>query len=366
MKHIRSGRAILLLVSLALAVALAAAAAAPPVLLQHRGIQDPAYQTTAYFLLVPEGGRLDGSVSFLPAPSLARTTVIAARNVADTRGVYLLTGEATYTYGTGPVWEMFLNSPSFQGTYNGMHVAPPAAAADYLRQSVLPVLRRQHPDYAIHDIRPDSEAAEQVRRLDAASPHGQAILQVGGRYQYDAIRFRGRCTVGGQAVEADGSLILTCLMQSSDGMNTSYLWGVTGLSILYAEAGRLAALTPLLRSVARSVRMNPAWYTRMQSHRYRLWQKALDAQAEIGEIITRNNERLRDRDRIYAGFSEYLRGTDVYRDPHSGNYFELESGRDHVWFNRNGDVIYSDNPNYSPNTDPRFNTQDWSEGRRAR
>jgi len=364
MKHIGSDRAVLLVVGLVLTGGLAAEAGAPPVLLQHRGIQDPAYQTTAYFLLVPEGWRLDGTVSYLPAPSLARTTVISTHNVADTRGLSLLIGEATYTYGAGPVWEMFLSSPSFQGTYNGMHVAPPAAAADYLRQSVLPVLQRKYPDYAIHDLRSDPETAEQVRRLDTASPHGQAIAQVGGRFQHDAVRFRGRCTVGGQAVEADGSLILTCLTQSSDGMNISYLWGVTGLSILYAEKGRLAELTPLLRSVARSVRINPNWYSRSQSHRYRLWQKVLDAQAEVGEIIARNNERLRDRDRIYAGFSEYLRGTDVYCDPHSGNYYELESGRDHVWFNRSGDVIYSDNPNYSPNTDPRFNNQDWAEGRR--
>ncbi len=32
--------------------------------------------------------------------------------------------------------------------------------------------------------------------------------------------------------------------------------------------------------------------------------------------------------------------------------------------NRGGDVICRDNPNYSPNADPRFNNQDWAECRR--
>ncbi len=86
MKHSCTGRTVFLSVSLVLAGGIATAAGAPPVLLQHRGVQDPAYQTTAYSLLVPKAWRLDGSVSCLPAPSLARTMVIAIRITTDNRG----------------------------------------------------------------------------------------------------------------------------------------------------------------------------------------------------------------------------------------------------------------------------------------
>ena len=338
---------------------------AGPQLLQRKGIMDPQYNLPAYFLMAPEGWKVGGTISYSPAPTLAKTVIIQLDNAARTRGFSILLGESMYTYGWGPIWQMYLNSPGFNGTYNGMQVMVPLSAAEYAQQVLLPFLQQQQPDLVFYDFRTDQAAIKAAEQRDAQSPHVIAILQTGGRMEYDAILFKFRHSEKGHSLEGQSALKISRAISNQGNGNMSVIWGMESLLNLYAEKGALDAAGPQLIGLLRTIKMNPEWYVRMQNQRYRLWNKAMTAQAEVSDVVTRNIA-----DRSGGGsrdsFSEYIRGSETYKNPHTGETIELEGGHEQVWFNRNGDIMYSDDVNYSPNTDPRFNNQSWSEGRQGR
>ncbi len=357
---------IALLLPFVFALVIAAAQGAAPTILRRKGITDANFNETAYFILIPEGWKIKGSVSYSPPPHLSKNEVFQVDNATETRGCAVIKGETSYTYGTGPVWQMMMNNPSFDGSYNGLRVMPPMPAADFLQQMVLAQLRQQLPDLELTEIRPDIEAINTARENGENTPHGQAVIQSGGRWEYDAVQFKGRYSEKGKPFDMFGAVLLTRIVSSTDGMNMNINWGLTTLFSLYAERGQLEEAAPLLVTILKSIRLNPTWYVKSQNYRYRVWQQARDAQAEISSILERNNQALRKSDGERDGFSEYIRGTEVYKNPETGDSYEVDSGYDHVWFNKSGDVIFSDSPNYTPNTDPRFNGQNWSEGRKNR
>ncbi len=335
---------------------------AAPTVLRRKGITDTNFNETAYFVLVPDGWKIKGSVSYSPPPNLSKTEVLQVDNATETRGVAVIRGETSYTYGTGPVWQMMMNNPAFDGTYNGLRVLPPMPAADFVEQMVLPQLQQQLPDLALTEIKPDIAAINAARKNGENTLHGQAVIQSGGRWEYDAVQFKGRYSEKGVSFDLFGGLLLTRVINSIDGMSMNINWGLTTLFTLYTERGQIEEAAPLLVTILKSIRLNPGWYVKSQNYRYRVWQQARDAQAEISSILERNNRAIRSSDGERDGFSEYIRGTEVYKNPETGDSYEVGSSYDHVWFNKSGDVIFSDSPSYTPNTDPRFNSQNWSEG----
>lgn len=339
---------------------------ATPSVLRRKGITDANFNETAYFVLVPEDWKIKGSVSYSPPPHLSKTEVIQVDNATETRGCAVIKGETSFAYGTGPVWQMMMNNPAFDGTYNGLRVLPPMPAADFLQQMFLPQLQQQLPDLELTEIKPDGEAMNSARKNGENTPHGQAVIQSGGRWEYDAVQFKGRYSEKGKPFDLFGGLLLTRVITSSDGMTMNINWGLTTFFSIYAERGQLEKAAPLLVTILKSIRLNPAWYVKSQNYRYRVWQQARDAQAEISSILESNHRAIRRSGGERDGFSEYIRGTEVYKNPATGDSYEVDSSYDHVWFNKSGDAIFSDSPNYTPNTDPRFNSQDWSEGEKNR
>lgn len=344
----------------------AALAAGGPVHLKRTPVPDPNYGLDAHYFLIPAGWALESKISYNPAPSLSLSSVVHIHDKAGITGVLMLGGESAYTWGSGPVWEMYLNSGTSDGTYNGLRIKAPQPPEEYLRQVCLPTFRQLYPNFSLTESRPDPRTAEIYRISQNRSGMAESMAAAGVRMDYQAVFYKGTDLRNGQPVEAEGTLLLTYVYSSSDGMNSSCIWGLTSLRMYFAKQGQLQTTLPLLQSVVRSGRPNPQWYVRMSNHRNQVWKIARDAQAEVGRIIDEMNASLRDRDRIYEGFSEYIRGTSVYQDPTSGRFYELESGHNQVWFGSGGDVIYTDDFNYSPNTDPRYNHQSWSEGRSHR
>jgi hypothetical protein len=353
--------------SLFLAMMLAGlAAASGPVHLKRVAVVDPAYGLDAHFFLIPADWTMESQISYNPAPSLSLNSVVHIHDRPGLTGVLMLGGESAYAWGSGPVWDMFVNGGAGNGMYQGRRVLAPLSPEEYLRQICLPTFQRLYPGFRLIEVRPDPQTVALYQLSQRALGLQTAMAGAGVRMEYQAVAFKGSDRRGGQPVEMEGTLLLTYGYASGDGVNTSCTWGLTALRLYYAGQGRLVSTLPLLRSIVRNGRINPRWYIRMQNHRLQVWQIARDAQAEVGRMLERMNESVRDRDRIYAGFSEYIRGTSVYQNPENGNYYELENGYNKVWFGSGGDVIYTDNDNYSPNTDPRFNNQSWAEGRPSR
>ncbi|HMG15625.1 MAG TPA: hypothetical protein VK590_09270 [Saprospiraceae bacterium] len=57
----------------------------------------------------------------------------------------------------------------------------------------------------------------------------------------------------------------------------------------------------------------------------------------------------RSEDRVYEGYSDYMRGYQNYTDPNSGDVYKLSSGYNNAWTDNNGSVVLSNDAGYDPN-----------------
>ena len=107
------------------------------------------------------------------------------------------------------------------------------------------------------------------------------------------------------------------------------------------SAWKRSLLTPLLKAIARSARPNYDWYIAVETHRYQVWNIAVEAQRAWDDYIAYQNERIAQYDEIYAGFSHYLRGTDVKQNPFTGEMWELPDLYRHIWFSTDGRLLFT-------------------------
>ena len=58
----------------------------------------------------------------------------------------------------------------------------------------------------------------------------------------------------------------------------------------------------------------------------------------------------RGQDQSAAGYSQYLRGTETYQNPTTGEKVDLDSKYGNAWTNSNGEYLLSDQAGFDPNT----------------
>ncbi len=66
-------------------------------------------------------------------------------------------------------------------------------------------------------------------------------------------------------------------------------------------------------------------------------------------------------DRGQQQFNNYLRDEETVTNPYDGQQYQVESGADQYWMNRDGQSIQSNDAFYNPNADNEFNYQEWME-----
>ena len=66
-------------------------------------------------------------------------------------------------------------------------------------------------------------------------------------------------------------------------------------------------------------------------------------------------------DRGQQQFNNYLRDEETVTNPYDGQQYQVESGADQYWMNRDGHSIQSNDAFYNPNIDNEFNYQEWME-----
>ncbi|MFP2956858.1 hypothetical protein ACLEPN_03245 [Myxococcus sp. 1LA] len=64
-------------------------------------------------------------------------------------------------------------------------------------------------------------------------------------------------------------------------------------------------------------------------------------------------------DRMHHRFMNYVKDAETVRNPGDGRRYQVQTGAQHYWMNGDGQYVPSNNPNYDPNRDPRFNHQTW-------
>ena len=71
-----------------------------------------------------------------------------------------------------------------------------------------------------------------------------------------------------------------------------------------------------------------------------------------------NQQKSQDRESL--NYSQYMRGTETYRNPGTGETFDLDSKYGHAWVNDRGEYLLSDQGAFNPNT-VQGNTANWTQ-----
>jgi len=140
------------------------------------------------------------------------------------------------------------------------------------------------------------------------------------------------------------------------GLNGGGLWKNRGTMLVRAPEGQLSAWEPVLSTIQNSGKWSLTWITgEINGQRQRSGQ-ILATQKELQAIDNAINE---NRRKTYSEINKdmylTLTGQNEYKNPYTG---EIEVDTDNWknrWVNSNGDIIYSNLPDYNPNTDPKLN-----------
>jgi nucleoid DNA-binding protein len=128
-----------------------------------------------------------------------------------------------------------------------------------------------------------------------------------------------------------------------------------------APAGQLQDTDRLFRVIRSTIRLDPAWLSRVTQvagNVAAVEQKgAMDRAAivrknsqDINKIITEGYERRsKVQDQSFEQFDQTIRGVQTYRNPSTGESFELSNQYNHAWMNGVNEYILTDNPNFNPN-----------------
>jgi hypothetical protein len=203
------------------------------------------------------------------------------------------------------------------GNWLGSIVTRPVAAAEYVAQILVPTLR---PGAALVGV-------ESLPNVAAAVRAGEVPL-AGATVEVDAVRARISVQHGGRAFDED--FYVTVAYHSFSGI---VQWSARHLYSLRAPSGSLEAATPLLHAIASSVEVTPLWSANYQAVFDLFAQgqyQAIRAAGQLSRYIAQSADEIAQiyrsayeaqqaaYDRVFDGFSEYVRGVERYSVPNVG------------------------------------------------
>jgi hypothetical protein len=113
--------------------------------------------------------------------------------------------------------------------------------------------------------------------------------------------------------------------------------------------------------VVSSIRLNPEWQKRVAGNNAAIFQSEQTEIAKRSAITTQLGNDLskirrsqwenqqRSEDHVFAQFSQSTLGVETYRNPTSGETFDLSNQYNHAWVNDRNEVVLSDQEGWDPN-----------------
>jgi len=313
----------------------------------------------AMSLLVPTDWQFQGSVQYIQggACGLAQTTFRASG--PDGRAVELL---PDYN------WQWSDDSFTVQSlrSQRGCDVMRPMPAGDFLRRVVVPKVRPQARVVAIEPIPKAAKVMQETARQNEAMST-QAGLKVSVRS--DVARARIQYSLSGKEVE--GWVTAVMLTNATPWLTYDVKTMRQGQALHYsswarmfdfrAPKGQLDASEKLFGVIVDSMRIDPNWQARIAGVQNNIAAAQIKGAADRSAIISKSNaeiskmivkgheERSKAQDRAAENFSQTLRGVETYRNPNTGETFELSNQYGHAWVNNNNEYILSDQEGFDPN-----------------
>lgn len=248
----------------------------------------------------------------------------------------------------------------------GCDVIPPMGAADFLRRN-LPRLR---PNAQVVDIEPMPKYLQTMQQQARQTEQMAMRYNLQQRVRPDVARARLRYSVGGKAVEewvVATTLITGTLGQSYDvrsgrmGQSFSYSCAAT-LSAARAPQGELDSSEKFFELIISTIRVDPNWQARLNQHAgamSAIEQKGVSDRAAINRQTATDLSNIRrqgwenqqkSEDHVFGQFSDTTRGVENYRNPATGETFQLSNQYGHAWVNNHNEYILSDQAGWDPNT----------------
>jgi hypothetical protein len=198
---------------------------------------------------------------------------------------------------------------------------------------------------------------------DRARQSEQAAAQyrLQKRIRPDVIRALLKYTLNGQSVEE--WIIVATIIDGTAGLKGGYSYNC--LATLVAERapqGQLDASEKLFDLINSTYRVDQAWQGRVTQNALAVQKIRAKGVQDRANIVSKNAEDIRNiqregyenqqkgQDQSAAGFSQYLRGTETYQNPATGEKVDLDSKYGNAWVNSQGEYLLSDQVGFDPNT----------------
>jgi len=317
-------------------------------------------------LLIPPDWNINGGVTFGGGKGGCFSDLMAVSWKATSSDGSAFWGLPNYSwqYANDPTEMRNLNDPVRRQTSVGgkpCPVAQPMKAEQYFRQNVDPQLS----SHTVVSVEAYPELDQMVRRqLGLSAADGG-----NGQVRTDAIRARIEFQKDGKPMEG---WVTAAVVTRTYSAGRGNFWDCQAIDTMgfTQPKGKLDANEKLFKAMISSVRRLPQWQAASNSvinklYQFQAQQHAIQDQAiaafqnkVIQTITATTANALHGAQQSAFGESQLIRGVQTFRDPATGQTFELSNQFDHAWLNGSNEYVMSDDPNFNPNTQLSGN---WSE-----
>lgn len=251
----------------------------------------------------------------------------------------------------------------------------PMHAADFLRRIALPKVR---PGARLVAVEPIPKIARQAQEL--AKQGELASAQAGFRISVRSDVARARLQYAQNGRSAEGWVTALIFTRAWPAPTFNPMTLQQGQALYYASwaqmfdlrapSGQLDASEKLFEMIASTVRVDPVWQSRVNAVQSNIAAAQVKGAADRSAIISKSNaeiskmivqghqERSKAHDRAMENYSQALRGVETYRNPNTGETFELSNQYGHAWVNNQNEYILSDQESFDPNV--ALKTGNWT------
>jgi hypothetical protein len=338
-------------------------------IVDERGFERP---MTALTLLIPADWQFQGSVQYGQATGCHANLVnLTLRAVSpDNRLAIELFPGNTWQWADDPNMVNMMRASNQQMARfgaRGCDVMAPMTADNFLRQSVIPAVRRGARATGSEPM-PDAaqQLQEEARQLQQAAPKQGMRVNI----RTDVSRVRVSYALNGQPVEE-----WFTAMTSSTGMagpSFNVRTGRAGQSLYYsntadhvfglrAPQGQLDAQEKFFQLVLGTMRVDPQWQARVTQVIANLQAQDTKGAADRSAIITKAGQDMSksihdayqnattSREHSMAAWSQYMRGVQTFRNPNTGETVELSNQYGHAWAGPDNQYVVTDSASFNPN-----------------
>ena len=311
----------------------------------------------AFSFLLPKGWTLEGGVFNvnplqMNGPGNTTTPKCDLTVKADARGTVMLRWAPGWNYA-----DLSL-SPAGWGTfrpgmhYQGMPVRPVVGARQFLTE-LLKSMRPQAADIRIVAEDPMPEvAAAYARRAELINQNLQKMGLAPTRFEALALVIEYR-----EAGEHFREVLSTTIADARGG---AFMWSNDDTIAFRAPASRFGDWKPAMDTIRTSRQPNPQWVAAVTKASGERAKAALETQRYIANVA---NQIVENRRRTHAEIRHeqwlFISGQEEYTNPFNGQAERDTSYYSYRWVNNQGDVIYTDENSFDPNTIEEYKTREW-------